>query len=155
MTCIDAAIIKALVEHIGGNPDDVVVGGSSTDTIIPVTWSTQTVDKYEMLAFSIPDGSDIKIGTCLKLTGDGHNVTEKEWCLYCVSNLSNTYRFRTPGKTFDFTKTGDLYVADEIAVGMNIQAIPDNSTTGLFKISNNEMMNQAFETIFLAINSMA
>ena len=30
MTCVDAAIIKALVEHIRGNPDDVVVGGNQT-----------------------------------------------------------------------------------------------------------------------------
>ena len=33
MSCIDAAIIKALVEHIGGNPDDVPVGeGGKTYT---------------------------------------------------------------------------------------------------------------------------
>ena len=155
MSSIDAAIIKALVEHIGMNPDEVPTGGSSTDTIIPVTWSTQNVDGYDMLAFSLPEGQKINYGTCLKLTGDGNNVTETEWCLYCVSNLSDTYRFRAFGKVFPFTKTGNLYVADEIAVGMNIQAIPDNSTTGLFKISNNEMMNQAFELIFDAINSMA
>ena len=34
MSCIDAAIIKALVEHIGMNPDDVTVGGTSTDTVL-------------------------------------------------------------------------------------------------------------------------
>ena len=33
MSCIDAAIIKALVEHIGGNPDDVV--GTTTDVNSP------------------------------------------------------------------------------------------------------------------------
>ena len=153
MSSIDAAIIKALVEHIGMNPDEVPTGGSSTDTIIPVTWSTQNVDGYDMLAFSLPEGSEIKIGTCLKLTYI-YNGNNREWYLYCVQRLSDGYRFRTSGKVFPFTKTGNLYVADEIAVGMNIQAIPDNSTTGLFKISNNEMMNQAFETIFLAISSM-
>ena len=30
MSCIDAAIIKALVEHIGGNPDDVLSGNERT-----------------------------------------------------------------------------------------------------------------------------
>ena len=30
MSCIDAAIIKALVEHIGMNPDDVQLGGART-----------------------------------------------------------------------------------------------------------------------------
>ena len=30
MTCVDAAIIKALVEHIGGNPDDIPAGGNQT-----------------------------------------------------------------------------------------------------------------------------
>ena len=38
MSCIDAAIIKALVEHIGMNPDDVPVGGSNTG----VDWSSLT-----------------------------------------------------------------------------------------------------------------
>ena len=38
MSCIDAAIIKALVEHIGGNPDDVHTGGSNTG----VDWSSLT-----------------------------------------------------------------------------------------------------------------
>ena len=32
MSCIDAAIIKALVEHIGMNPDDVPIGGGGSDT---------------------------------------------------------------------------------------------------------------------------
>jgi hypothetical protein len=30
MTCIDAAIIKALVSHIGMNPDDVPIGGAGS-----------------------------------------------------------------------------------------------------------------------------
>ena len=38
MSCIDAAIIKALVEHIGGNPDDVHTGSSNTG----VDWSSLT-----------------------------------------------------------------------------------------------------------------
>ena len=39
MSCIDAAIIKALVEHIGMDPDSI--GGSSdTASIINATWST-------------------------------------------------------------------------------------------------------------------
>ena len=31
MSCIDSAIIKALVEHIGMNPDDVPMGGGSSE----------------------------------------------------------------------------------------------------------------------------
>ena len=31
MSCIDSAIIKALVEHIGMNPDDVPIGGGSSE----------------------------------------------------------------------------------------------------------------------------
>ena len=147
MSSIDAAIIRALVEHIGMNPDEVPTGGSSTDTVIPVTWSTQNVDGYDMLAFSLPEGQKINYGTCLKLTYI-YNGNNREWYLYCVQRSSDGYRFRTPGKTFDFKASGNLYVADEIAVGMNIQAIPDNITTGLFKITNNEMVNQSFETIF-------
>ena len=40
MSCIDAAIIKALVEHIGGNPDDVGGGDSSSNTGIPIDGPT-------------------------------------------------------------------------------------------------------------------
>ena len=32
MSCVDAAIIKALVEHIGMDPEDVPVGGGSSHT---------------------------------------------------------------------------------------------------------------------------
>ena len=44
MTCIDAAIIRALVEHIGGNPDSVpdgTIGGvADTSTFLDATWET-------------------------------------------------------------------------------------------------------------------
>ena len=41
MSCIDAAIIKALVEHIGMNTDDVTVGGGSSENAdIPINITT-------------------------------------------------------------------------------------------------------------------
>ena len=46
MTCIDAAIIKALVEHIGGNPDEVPIGGGG---------STEAVNKL-LQTYSLSEG---------------------------------------------------------------------------------------------------
>ena len=42
MSCIDAAIIKKLVEHIGMNPDDVHTGGSNSG----IDWSSLTAGDY-------------------------------------------------------------------------------------------------------------
>ena len=68
MTCIDSAIIKALVEHIGMNPDEIPTGGSAdTKTLFNATWSTKNVDSRDLLAFTLPEGEKPEIGMCLKI----------------------------------------------------------------------------------------
>ena len=50
MTCVDAAIIKALVEHIGMNPDEVPIGGSGSSS-----GSTEAVNKL-LQTYSLSEG---------------------------------------------------------------------------------------------------
>ena len=58
MSSIDAAIIKALVEHIGGNPDSIPdgpIGGSSST----IDW--ENLERKVGYSFNNTDGGDIKI----------------------------------------------------------------------------------------------
>ena len=53
MSCIDAAIIKALVEHIGGNPDDVVAGEGGTNALLEPYASPGVTGKTFVQAFNL------------------------------------------------------------------------------------------------------
>ena len=71
MSCIDSAIIKALVEHIGMNPDDIpTTGGAGSGTStgevldIPVEYNPFRIKKEDMPENALSVGSVI----CLKFT---------------------------------------------------------------------------------------
>lgn len=138
MTTIDSAIIKALVEHIGLNPDDVTTGATSTSNLIPVTWSLTKIESNTYaLAFTLPEGYQIKRGTCLKVKG----ITYSEgWTtntvLYCdfVSDDGTEFSFRNAKvNNVDFTLQNGLYVGNEnCLLEYQIGAVPNNETTGLF-----------------------
>ena len=67
MTCIDAAIIKALVEHIGMNPDEIPTGGASSGTYtgevleIPAEFNPFRIKKEDMPEDGLKVGSIIKL----------------------------------------------------------------------------------------------
>ena len=64
MTCIDSAIIKALVEHIGMNPDEIPTGGtgggSSSSPFIDLSWESITQGDYYQFDASNPEQMRIK-----------------------------------------------------------------------------------------------
>ena len=126
MACIDAAIIKALVEHIGMNPDDIPTAGgggssgTSTATVIPVTWS----DSAGKLFFTIPEGHDIEIGSSFLYPQSDGTLLKN----YCVKKTSNTIVFTADAaKTLTFTSTNGGYKSDAPN-----NALPDNRNSGLF-----------------------
>ena len=113
MSCIDAAIIKALVEHIGGNPDDVVVGGATTlDTVIndslltfdhSLTWeksgSTDVLPTSDQ-----PDQFYFDLGTIIKVVDDADKVH------YYVCEGYRSFNLRdTSGEAEFFFKGASLY----------------------------------------------
>jgi hypothetical protein len=62
MTCVDAAIIKALVEHIGGNPDDIPAGGNQT--LLPssnkiIAPATNSIYEHAFFLYNSPRILDI------------------------------------------------------------------------------------------------
>ena len=67
MTCIDSAIIKALVEHIGLNPDDIPTGGASSGTYtgevldIPVEYNPFRIKKADMPENGLHVGSVVSL----------------------------------------------------------------------------------------------
>ena len=110
MTCVDAAIIKALVEHIGGNPDDVVVGGGSDSSKLNATWSTGTLpDSSDTVpTFTLPEGENIQLLTCLTLYSKDRLKNEHLYCCR-IRQEQGTYQY-------DFTRI-DSELDDYISIG--------------------------------------
>jgi hypothetical protein len=100
MTCIDAAIIKALVEHIGMNPDEIPTGGASSGTYtgevleIPAEFNPFRIKKEDMPEYGL------KVGSILKL--NFQNNIRLTFLLTSVIDNSSTN-----SKTYYFT-AGDM-----------------------------------------------
>ena len=144
MSCIDAAIIRALVEHIGMDPDSVG-SSSATTSVINATWSTIKTGEYDMLAFKLPEGQTPKLGMCLKLSLDYQLTGRSEITAYCTEITDDgELRFRFEDRTDVSSCSRDAegkYVFESVALGLNLKAVPDNKTFGLFNITSlNEYM---------------
>ena len=152
MTCIDSAIIKALVEHIGMNPDDVPIGGGSgsgsgsseqsSSTFLDATWSTDNGGIYYQ--FTLPEGQEIDVGSIIRL--DFKNETDKildylvieettpdgsDYKWYTIINFPidfNDTRISEQGLEFN----GEYYTLVQHEVVLYKK--PDNKNTGI--ISN-------------------
>ena len=133
MATIDAAIIKALVEHIGMDPDDV--GSGSSSSIINATWSTKEVEGKEGIVFTLPSGVELKNLTQLRVSLKATPAYIHTY--YLLQTMEDdgipVYMFKTLSTTLEsvlevrFMDGAYLTMlqADEIAV-------PDNNKTGLF-----------------------
>ena len=134
MSVIDAAIIKALVEHIGGNPDDVVVGGSSGRSFLQAEWSTLSND---ILIFTLPEGQKIEIGTAIRIHID--EMGQEPLTYYCCEigkDISDRtkYVFRSP------EDSAAVEIVDETThfktnMSSDKVNLPDNTTYGLYNVS--------------------
>ena len=134
MTCIDAAIIKALVEHIGGNPDDVVVGGGEARSFLQAEWSE---DGDGTLSFTLPEGQKIEIGTAIRLHID--EMGQEPLTYYCCesgkdSSNKTKYVFRSPedGVAIEIVDETTHFKTNMPSNKINL---PDNTTYGLFNVT--------------------
>ena len=148
MATIDAAIIKALVEHIGGDssgiPDGAIGGG-----VRPATWTTVDDGDNQIVAFSLPNGVELKYGDTIILgdlmTGDRPKEFYLTQILYpgTDENSSQYTKYRFEGVhdnniAFLSVNMGEvegriLYGCDKLYMGVNMAGLPDNKTTGLFE----------------------
>ena len=138
MTCIDAAIIKALVEHIGGNPDDVVVGGGSNESFIPIQWTTVEKNGYNLVGFTLPDGVKLQDGDrlVLNITDDGEKYTFIGYLSDSVATTDGPYQSYTftgvkSGMKFELDTDSSVYICNKIAIPEVMDALPDNQSTGI------------------------
>ena len=99
MTCIDAAIIKALVEHIGMNPDDVPTGGAASSGTytgevleIPAEFNPFRIKKEDM-----PEDG-LKVGSILKLKFENN----KQYSFLLTSVIYNS---DTDSNSYYFTSS--------------------------------------------------
>ena len=150
MATIDAAIIKALVEHIGMDPDDV---GGNPDSINsgvrPATWMTVDAGDHQVVAFSLPDVVELKYGDTIILgdlmTGDRPKEFYLTQILYpgTDENSSQYMKYRFEGVhdnniaylsvNMAEVEGRMLYGCDKLYMGENMAGLPDNKTTGLFE----------------------
>ena len=149
MATIDSAIIKALVEHIGLNPDNVGDVGNLGNKIIPVEWSAQFPTSKTDSCLVFPVSTEIKRGDILVLskaqTSDGPISTSHDNILICT-HVDTELVFQLGGnftKTYTFKKDNvkKIWYCLDITCNSNLsssmfQTVPDNITTGLFRYDN-------------------
>ena len=165
MTCIDAAIIKALVEHIGMNPDDVPIGGGSgsgsggseqsSSTFLDATWD----DTSMYYSFTLPEGQKLEVGSIIRYQEKSSGITNALVIEEIASNSSDVKQYTTIRFPIDFSNPriaeqaihfdGERYTIN----GFYIDTIykPDNKTTGII---TNRSYAGLFELLVSIINSI-
>ena len=142
MSCIDAAIIKALVEHIGIDPDSV--GSSNGNSVINATWSTGTLPDtpYTIRTFTLPAGETIKLGTCLKL----YNKDKEQMVyFYCtrmeIESDAVLYVFYglNCDSAFTLVRNNNIYYCNGLDISIYAD-VPDNNTTGVFNLGGEVLL---------------
>ena len=148
MSCIDAAIIKALVEHIGMNPDDVPIGGSSGSNL---SWK-----KVKLYKFTTTDGEftyqdeNNEMNKDIIRRGDIFRVrnSDGELCDYIVygydqddSEDSRMYLTSTNGLEKDFLlniRTEDGKKIHRITLPPDVVISTDDAETGVFRLDHKD-----------------
>ena len=149
MSCIDAAIIKALVEHIGMNPDDVPIGGGSSGSNLlwkkVYLYKFTTADGY----FTYQDGLNNEMNKELIQIGDIFRVrnSDGELCDYivCEYNLDDSEDSRmytamtTGGPSKDFMlniKAENGKMIHKISLPPDVVISTDDAETGVFRLDH-------------------
>ena len=136
MTCIDSAIIKALVEHIGGNPDDVVIGGGgSTQNTYTKRTDVQFIDNNGKLAMKLGGDSTtyMKVGAVVRLHyGNGTNYR-----LLMVSAFPCSFVKVGPDVAYTYNTTIDsansiITLNDISTTSVDLDAMNNNPDYGFF-----------------------
>ena len=165
MSAIDAAIIKALVEHIGMDPDSVPTSQSSSrGTPIPVEWKVRDINPGKALVFTIPEGKRLEYylppGTRLFLNNNqtayegtyegsadsfivNHESDDKARCYGVCSGMDLTYFIE---------RNNNEYVIELAAKESGDLPLPDNKTTGFFIPNSSDAFPTAIRALLSYIN---
>ena len=163
MSAIDAAIIKALVEHIGMDPDSVPTNQSgSHGTPIPVEWKVMDASGRKALVFTIPEGKQLNDylppGTRLFLNnnqtiGEGTREGPADSFIikYDTDGMGHCQGFQGGSSITDDTgilpiNDNEYYITITVKESDDIP-LPDNKTTGFF-------IPNSTDAIFTAIRAL-
>ena len=157
MSCIDAAIIKALVEHIGGNPDDVVVGGGSSNSDIPldnISWKIENRDlgngEQPIYVARVSRNNPIKPGAILKVKYYLNSVSTNFY-LCTDHDIDNGILYFTDlrgeqkliATMLDYSALNSTYDWGFDFWTVGEESVPDQITTGVFHINTFESARYA------------
>ena len=165
MSVVDAAIIKALVEHIGGDPDSVGTGSASRGTPIPVSWAITSAEGMTFLKFTIPEGKTLQEyippGTRLYLNNnqtryegmynnanvDSFLVQYESTNKVVLTGTCGTVNVRFYMESNGVEEDGSYVIEIATKEGTVNIPLPDNTTTGFF-------VPNPSETVGLTIRSL-
>ena len=165
MSVVDAAIIKALVEHIGMDPDSVGTGSASRGTPIPVSWAISSADEMTFLKFTIPEGKTLQEyippGTRLYLNNnqtryegmynnanvDSFLVQYESTNKVVLTGTCGTVNVRFYMESNGVEEDGSYVIEIATKEGTVNIPLPDNTTTGFF-------VPNPSETVGLTIRSL-
>ena len=134
-------IIKALVEHIGMDPNSI----ETNPTFLNATWEINDINEF---TFTLPEGQTLDIGSAIKITAEDGSKT---LVMYCVNKTTSD------GITIYETRNlEDLKARMSIGLenGVYITRIkatyvktPDNKTTGIYNTTNDDIIKLIMEII--------
>ena len=164
-TTIDAAIIRALVEHIGMDPGSVGTGSASRGTPIPVSWAITSAEGMTFLKFTIPEGKTLQEyippGTRLYLNNnqtryegmynnanvDSFLVQYESTNKVVLTGTCGTVDVRFYMESNGLEDDGSYIIEAAVKEGTVNIPLPDNTTTGFF-------VPNPSETVGLTIRSL-
>ena len=166
MTCVDAAIIKALVEHIGGNPDDVVGGeGGITNTDIPVdnvSWKLENKDlgsgEKPVYVATTDTKSAIRPGVIIKFKWGTNSYSMERYLCIGYDSSGDRLIFTDGSGDYKFTATmlSGSVLTSKYVWGFDFgtvieEYVPDQIISGAFRI--NSLESACFACGALAANT--
>ena len=177
MSSIDAAIIKALVEHIGGNPDSIPDGTivepiPLNDSVLGPAWASDYTftwgddGTYKTLTFT-NNIAEPTLGDIIKLYDKTKNTYVYLICNFRyppTSGKGHQYQFMTfkngqitaPYITLESVGTTKNEVAYRFKDSSNQFEVPDGTTTGIFKvkINNASTLIEYFAAVIYSISNV-
>ena len=146
MSCIDAAIIKALVEHIGMNPDDVPIGGGSSGS--DLSWKKVYLQKFTTADdyFTYQDLNNdknkdqIQIGDIFRVRNSDGELCDYIVCEYNLDDSEDSRMYTamtTGGPSKDFMlniKAENGKMIHKISLPPDVVISTDDAETGVFRL---------------------
>ena len=141
MSSIDAAIIRTLVEHIGGNPDSIPDGAIGGVQLTKQPGRIERVNAAETNSYDYNIANDeLRSGDILRLKFvDGGKTFYRDYMYLIVKDGGNTGQFISLDDMFyilTFTRTNGKYRTNDGSADSAADDFENDDNVGIYRVSD-------------------